>query len=103
MQIRQSAKVILDKRHCLAQQIYEDDSDGSSLVEEQKASEYKAFASNDFLDEIQIPSDSKQRVRIVFQFLRYPEYINKGGMLIINEGPNLKLMGKIVEPFLDGQ
>jgi hypothetical protein len=41
-------------------------------------------------------------VRVVFQFLRYPEYLNKGGFLIINEGPNLKLMGKIVEPFYDG-
>ena len=72
------------------------------MKEEQKESEYKVTSSNEFLEEIHVPSDSKQRVRVVFQFLRYPEYINKGGMLIINEGPNLKLMGKIVEPFLDG-
>jgi hypothetical protein len=41
-------------------------------------------------------------VRVVFQFLRYPEYLNPDGLLVINEG-SVKIMGKIIKPFYDGK
>ena len=42
----------------------------------------------------------KEKVKVLFQFMYYPEFITEDGYIIINEN-NLKIFGRITKPLYD--
>jgi hypothetical protein len=42
----------------------------------------------------------KDKVKVLFQFMYYPEFITEDGYIIINEN-NLKIFGRITTPLYD--
>jgi hypothetical protein len=52
----------------------------------------------DILEEVTV--SPKDKVKVLFQFMYYPEFITEDGYIIINEN-NLKVFGRITTPLYD--
>lgn len=52
----------------------------------------------DVLEEVTV--SPKDKVKVLFQFMYYPEFITEDGYIIINEN-NLKIFGRITNPLYD--
>ena len=72
------------------------------------ATNSSAVNQNPLLDELNGTSDvleevtvsPKDKVKVLFQFMYYPEFISEDGYIIINEN-NLKVFGRITTPLYD--
>jgi hypothetical protein len=53
---------------------------------------------SDILEEVTV--SPKDKVKVLFQFMYYPEFITEEGYIIINEN-NLKVFGRITTPLYD--
>lgn len=53
---------------------------------------------SDVLEEVTV--SPKDKVKVLFQFMYYPEFITEDGYIIINEN-NLKVFGRITTPLYD--
>ncbi len=53
---------------------------------------------SDILEEVTV--SPKDKVKVLFQFRYYPEFITEDGYIIINEN-NLKVFGRITTPLFD--